>query len=282
MKLIFLGTAAATSIPLVFCNCNVCKQARIVKGKDFRTRSSIIINDEMLVDLGPDVVSQANRYNVDLGKIKYLVQTHSHADHFDAGHLITRWSEYATRELSHLNIVCSKETCDDMNVWMKMQEPAFDIYDKSWQNDLNYDLKFLKSADTLKVGEYVVTAVDSLHDDRLKALIYIISYKDKTILYGTDLYKIDDISWSIISKYKYNVVILDQTYGKGYNNGGHLDASQVIDIIGKMKKENLVLEEAKIYATHISHEGNENHETLEKEAILNGYHIAYDGLELEL
>ena len=72
MKLIFLGTAAATGMPLVFCNCDVCKQARINKGKDFRTRSSVIINDEMMIDLGPDVPSQANNYNIDLGKIKSM------------------------------------------------------------------------------------------------------------------------------------------------------------------------------------------------------------------
>ena len=282
MKLKFLGTAAATSMPLAFCNCNICIQARINGGKDFRTRSSLIINDEMLIDLGPDVVSQTNKYNIDLGKIKYLLQTHSHADHFDAGHFITRWSEYASKDLMPLSIICSKETCDDMNIWVKMQESSFDIYNELWQKDLNYNLKFLKSGDILKLGEYVIIAIDSLHDDRLKALIYIILYKDKTILYGTDLYKINENSWSVISKYKYNAVILDQTYGKGYNNGGHLDAGQVMDIIGKMKKENLLLEDAQLYATHISHEGNQNHEVLEKEAILNGYHIAYDGLELEL
>lgn len=282
MKIIFLGTAAATSMPLAFCNCNVCKQAKINRGKDFRARSSVVINNEMLVDLGPDVVLQANRYHIDLGKIKYLVQTHSHADHFDAGHFITRWSQYASKDLTHLNILCSKETCDDINNCIKMQEPAFEIYNKILQKDLNYNLQFLKSGDIVKIDNYTITAVDSFHDDRVKALIYIISYKDKNILYGTDLCKIDEISWDIIKKYKYNVVILDQTYGKGYNNGGHLDSGQVIDIINKMKTLNLIFANTFIYATHISHEGNGNHENIEKDAIFNGYHIAYDGLELNL
>jgi phosphoribosyl 1,2-cyclic phosphodiesterase len=71
----FLGTAAATSVPLVFCNCELCKQARINKGKDIRKRASAIINNELLIDLGPDICSQAEMYNIDLSNIKYLLQT---------------------------------------------------------------------------------------------------------------------------------------------------------------------------------------------------------------
>lgn len=65
MKIKVLGTAAATSMPLGFCNCDICKRARQNGGKDIRKRSSIIINDEMLIDLGPDSISACyvwNRY----------------------------------------------------------------------------------------------------------------------------------------------------------------------------------------------------------------------------
>lgn len=67
-----------------------------------------MINHEMLIDLGPDLCSQAEMYDIDLSKVKYLLQTHSHSDHFDGGHFITRWSEYATKDLTHLDIVCSE------------------------------------------------------------------------------------------------------------------------------------------------------------------------------
>lgn len=87
MEFQFLGTAAATSVPLVFCNCNICQQARINKGKDIRKRASAIINNEMLIDLGPDLCSQAEMYDIDLSKVKYLLQTHSHSDHFEASEL---------------------------------------------------------------------------------------------------------------------------------------------------------------------------------------------------
>ena len=99
MKISVLGTSAATSMPLAFCNCTVCRQSRELGGKNIRKRSSIIINDELLIDLGPDAINACNMYGIDAGKIKYLLQTHSHSDHFDAGHFVTRWSDYATKDL---------------------------------------------------------------------------------------------------------------------------------------------------------------------------------------
>ena len=54
MILTFLGTAAAEGFPAVFCNCDFCKEARRLKGKNIRTRSQTIINDDLLLDLPAD------------------------------------------------------------------------------------------------------------------------------------------------------------------------------------------------------------------------------------
>ena len=73
MKITFLGTSAATSFPLVFCKCRVCKNARVKKGKDIRKRASLLINDDLLIDFGPDVTTSAAMYNIDLTKVKYIL-----------------------------------------------------------------------------------------------------------------------------------------------------------------------------------------------------------------
>ena len=44
----------------------------------------------------------------------------------------------------------------------------------------------------------------------------------------------------------------------------------------------IAVEHTRIYATHISHEGNDTHERMEQQARPYGYHIAYDGLVLDL
>ena len=282
MKVTVLGTAAATSMPLAFCNCSVCKNARKNGGKDIRKRSSIIINDEMLIDLGPDSINACSMYKIDAGKIKYLIQTHSHSDHFDAGHFVTRWSEYKSQNLQHLDIICSNGTAVDMNHWIKENEPSLDLFDENCKKDLNYDLHILKHGESIKISDYEITAIDSKHDDRIEALIYIISYKGKNLLYGTDLLQITDEAWSIIKKYKLDIVFLDQTYGAGYNNGGHLDETQVRKIVKIMKEQNIIDNKSQVFATHISHEGNDIHIIIEERARIHGYNIAYDGREILL
>ena len=138
MKIKLLGTAAATSMPLGFCNCEVCKNSRKNGGKDIRKRASIVINDEMLIDLGPDSINACSMYGIDAGKIKYLLQTHSHSDHFDGGHFVTRWSEYRSENLTHLNIVCSRGTAQGMNHWIKENEPSLDLFDENCKKAIGF------------------------------------------------------------------------------------------------------------------------------------------------
>ena len=281
MKIVVLGNSAATSMPLVFCNCTVCKHSRKFGGKNIRKRSSIVINDELLIDLGPDAISACNMYGIDVGKIKYLLQTHSHSDHFDAGHFVTRWSDYATKDLCHLDVVCSKGTAEDMNHWINENE-NIDLFDEKWQQDLKYTLHMVRHGDTIHLGNYEIVALDSGHDPRVEAFVYIISYKGISIFYGTDMLKISEEAWKILEKHKFDVVFLDQTYGKGCNAGGHPDAGMVSDYVKTMRIKGNTDEKSLVYATHISHEGNATHEEMEKEAKLNGYRIAYDGMKLLL
>ena len=65
MKITFLGTAAATACPLVFCNCPMCAAGWKQKGKDFRRRASALIGEDLIIDLGPDVMTAAFDFGTD-------------------------------------------------------------------------------------------------------------------------------------------------------------------------------------------------------------------------
>ena len=82
MKFRYLGTAAAEGFPAVFCNCEYCNVARKTGGKNIRTRSQAVIDDDLLIDFPPDTYSHALLTGLNLGKIKHLLVTHSHMDHF--------------------------------------------------------------------------------------------------------------------------------------------------------------------------------------------------------
>ena len=274
MKFQFLGTSAATSLPLVFCRCAVCKASRQAGGKNIRKRASA------LIDLGPDLCSQAELCKVDLGEIRYLLQTHSHSDHFDAGHLITRSRAYGTEALQHLDIVCSRGTARDMNRWIQLNEASFDLGQAKWKADMQYDLHLLQSGDRILLRDYEIIALDAGHDAEIEALVYIIGRAGKYVLYGTDLGHISAKAWEILGRYSLHLVVLDQTYGKDMGDSGHFSGRQVRETVQHMLCRNIIDQNTPVYATHISHEGNAVHDTMVRASAQNGYSIAYDGLTL--
>ena len=69
MKILFLGTGAA-DFPKERC-------------EGFRRTSSALIDDIFLIDPGPWVIDATIEYGIDVKKIKYVLVTHYHEDHFD-------------------------------------------------------------------------------------------------------------------------------------------------------------------------------------------------------
>lgn len=80
MKLTFLGTGTSHGVPVIACDCPVCKST---DPHNKRNRSSVYIetNDKkfILIDIGPEFRLQALENNVK--KIDAVLLTHSHADH---------------------------------------------------------------------------------------------------------------------------------------------------------------------------------------------------------
>lgn len=96
MTILFLGTGAA-DFP---------ENREGVEG--FRRTSSVLINDELLIDPGPWVLDAIKEFDVDVSKIKYIINTHTHSDHFckdTLDYLCTQGAEFfKTDEEGTVNI----------------------------------------------------------------------------------------------------------------------------------------------------------------------------------
>ena len=92
MQFQYLGTAAAEGWPAVFCRCKYCLEAQRLGGKNIRTRSQAIVNDDLLLDLPPDTYMHKLMNHLDLSRVKYLFVTHFHMDHFYPQELTVRGS----------------------------------------------------------------------------------------------------------------------------------------------------------------------------------------------
>lgn len=82
MKLTYLGTAAAEGWPAAFCNCDGCRAARRLGGRNIRTRSQALVDDALLLDFPCDAWLHALRQGLDFSAVRWLLVTHSHTDHF--------------------------------------------------------------------------------------------------------------------------------------------------------------------------------------------------------
>ena len=80
MNVLFLGTGTSHGVPVIGCDCEVCRSP---DPRDSRLRPSIYLELEdgtrVLVDTTPDLRQQALRH--DLRTIDVVLYTHSHADH---------------------------------------------------------------------------------------------------------------------------------------------------------------------------------------------------------
>ena len=106
MEVTFLGTGTSGGVPLIGCECEVCKSK---DAKDNRLRTSIMIkhNGQVIVtDCGPDFRQQMLRENVK--KLDAILMTHAHRDHtagfddirafnFILGKPIQVYCDYATQ-----------------------------------------------------------------------------------------------------------------------------------------------------------------------------------------
>ncbi len=79
LNITFLGTGASHGIPVIGCDCKVCKSEN---SKDKRLRSSIFIKTgvtNIVIDTGPDFRQQMLREKIT--KIDAVLLTHEHKDH---------------------------------------------------------------------------------------------------------------------------------------------------------------------------------------------------------
>lgn len=284
MKITFLGTAAATSFPLMFCRCEVCESARRSGGPDFRKRSSLLVNEDLLVDLGPDVMSASFAHGVSIADVRYWLQTHPHSDHFDASHLATRIAGFATENVPPLTLYATRGTLERMSEMLRGEGYVRDIMDAGEQERLLLDVVPISPLETFQAGKYRVTAFPTNHDSSVDSVLYAISEGDRTIFYGTDTDAFPEATWDGFHQEGlcFDLVVLDLTYGPNIRGEGHLNANELIAHVQRMREEGLLKDGARILGTHVSHEGNSVHSRMAAYGRSHGYEVAHDGLVIEL
>ena len=273
MKIKYLGTAAAEGVPALFCECEVCKKARQTKGKNIRSRSQMLINDDLIIDYPQDSFYHFVLNNIDISKIKNLIISHVHGDHFYPDDFEFFLKGYSTP------ISCLPFTVHG-SVDLKKY---VDIY---LNNERNQGLKYqqMDAYKTYNVGKYFVTPLKAIHGTE-HPYIYIISDGIKTMLYHHDSALLNNDTFEFLREkhFKFNLLSLDCNYGNDdISYPCHMNVKDVRTTVSKLKQYGLIDDNTKIVVNHFSHNGKDSlYEDMCKVVENDGFIVSYDGLEIE-
>lgn len=270
MKLTYLGTAAAEGIPALFCDCEYCKEARKLGGENIRTRSQAIVNDDLLIDFPADSYSHFLANGIEGHKIKYLLITHSHSDHFYIEDFELRKPPFAhNMQEETLKIFCGTGT------EKKLKE----------KNIQNISYKALKPFEQVQLDEYKITALPARHYQGDGALIYIIE-GEKKILYAHDTGGFYEEVFEYFEREscKFDLISLDCTCVDIVvpDDAGHMGIENINRVVERLGKIGAVNQDTKIVINHFSHNANPIHHVLEERVKEYGYLVSYDGRCIEI
>ncbi len=282
MNITFLGTAAANAYPEAFCQCGNCEQARALGGPSLRRRSAALINDDLLIDLGPDVLTASFTFGRPLTGVRYCLQTHAHADHLDTSHFLSRSPEFGVVGAPRLHFYASPGTLRAAAQSLERDCAPAGFLDPAMGERLNLELHPIEALQSFPVGPYQVTAFPANHDPTVEPLLYAVEAAGRSVFYGLDTAALPEETWQAFHRYnlRFDVAILDHTYGPGESGSDHLSARQVIEHVARLREEGLLTDQARVFAAHIAHEGNPVHPELAAFAAQHGYEVACDGLTI--
>ncbi len=274
MKIKFLGTAAAEAFPAMFCDCENCKKARALGGKNIRTRSQALIDNDLFIDYSSDTYYHVITHNINLLDIKSVLITHIHDDHFYPNDLnwMARgfsmppedWHGITVHGSVDIEVLLSEIVANSREYLKCESHPVFKPF---------------------KVDDYTVTALKATHGTE-NPYIYIIAKDNKTLFYVQDTGLLPEETWEYLrnSNLYFDAVVMDCTAGTtDISYSSHMGLPRNIKTRGQMFEVGLVDSNTKFVLNHFSHNGGDAvYDEFEPIARKNGFITSYEGLEIEI
>ncbi|HLK55939.1 MAG TPA: MBL fold metallo-hydrolase [Chthonomonadaceae bacterium] len=279
MKVTLLGTSAAEGWPALFCRCEACGKARILGGKNIRTRCSALLDDTLKIDFPPDILHQVLQHNLDLRCLSALVFTHAHDDHCAPAELQYRGVYFVPKPFADkLQIFGSKDTVHKIRTALSPETPDLD--------PAKYPLALhtLLPEKTITVSDYQVTPIRAQHDPTQDCFNLIFQDADgTTLLYATDTGWYEESTWEFLKGFRLDGIVVECTKGlqdDGYK--GHLSIPEVIRFRERLIGYGAFRPESPMVTTHFSHLSGLLHE--ETDALLKPHNIqaGYDGMTFHI
>lgn len=276
MKIKFLGTAAAESVPAISCHCDVCKYARNAGGRNIRSRSQALVNDDLLIDFNADTLWHVVANNIDMGRINDCLITHSHGDHLYTEEICNYRPDFCHGRTVPMTFYAGQSGYD------KISTVANADY---MRGAVQAVLVGVGDVFTVCGGKYTVTAMQADHDQSSSPLLYSVADGTKRMLYGHDTGYFPDATWQTLATLgRHDLVTLDCTGCLAL--GGdcvsyHMSFGTVLKVVARMKQIGVADDGTTVIVNHFSHNGGQAYDQMIDACKTYGVIVSYDGMEID-
>ena len=252
MKLKFLGTGTSTGVPVIGCQCDVCRSA---DPHDKRLRASALLTldngRKLLIDCGPDFRQQILREGSP--ELEALLITHSHYDHVGGIDDLRPYC-HGTRNFP---TYCKADVARDLrerNPWSFAEKlypgvPTFEIH------EVDPDKPF-------EIAGAEIVPLPVMH-----AKLPILGYRFGPLAYITDCKTMPEATFKRLEGV--DTLVLNALRPEAHQS--HLTLDEALEIAGRIGAR-------RTYFTHMCHRIGLH----AQRQLPEGIELAYDGLEIEV
>ena len=250
-ELTFLGTGTSNGIPVIGCQCDVC---RSTDPRDRRSRSSAVVHDgkrAYLIDTSTELRLQA--LTVGLRRVDAVLMTHAHADHTGGFDDLRRFNELQGQ---HLPVYANASTAS-----MLRQRFSYAFVDQYAFYGGKPDLTLHVVDEPFDLLGRHVIPVPVLH-----GRLPVLGYRFGDLAYVTDAKEIPPSSLDLLRDL--DVLVLNALRYRPHPT--HLSLPEAVSVIRELRPR-------RAYLIHLSHELSHAEAT---SLLPENIQVAYDGLSV--
>ena len=251
-KLTFLGTGTSQGVPMIGCDCEVCKSS---DPKDNRLRASVFVEHQglrILVDAGPDFRSQMLREGI--SSVDAILLTHNHKDHVGGLDDIRAFNYH---EKKATQIYCEKYVEDSLRM-----EYSYAFAEKKYPGAPEWHINLIDD------NPFFINGVKIIPIRGMHYRLPVLGFRFGNIAYCTDMNKIDGQEFKKLEGLEHFIINCVRR-GKHISHYSLEEAIEIAQKVGALHT----------WITHLSHQ-LPCHQELAAELPKN-ISPAFDGLKLE-
>lgn len=256
MRVRLLGTGASDGWPDPWCRCASCAAA-VAQGV-LRGQAGALVDDRLLLDLGPELPRAALRQGVDLAGVQAVLVTHAHDDHAATAPLMWRsWQR------------------DEAPLVVAGPPAALGVLGRRASRAV--ELRPVAAGDALEVAGHRVRVLPAAHGEDGPVLYDVTGPDGGRLLYATDTGVLPDAAVALAADRAYDLVLLELTSSGART---HLDLATWPQQVDRLRAAGAVTASTRVLATHLGH-GNPPPDVLDALLASWGAAAARDGQVLD-